>query len=108
MRATLRGANPLHLLAVVDHATSIVLAQVNVDAKTNEIPCLKTVLNQITDLKDVLVTADALHCQTTHITYLLGRCSGTPSRGRRSAGWRGRRRCTRWRPSCRLHCVNLW
>ena len=73
MRATLRGANPIHLLAVLDHATSIVLAQVNVDVKTNEIPCLKTVLNQIKDLKDVLITADALHCQSAHITYLLGR-----------------------------------
>lgn len=43
MRATLRGANPIHLLAVLDHATSIVLAQVNVDVKTNEVrheaPC---------------------------------------------------------------------
>jgi predicted transposase YbfD/YdcC len=73
MRGTLRGANPIHLLAVLDHATSIVLAQVNVDVKTNEIPCLTTVLNQIKDLKDVLITADALHCQTAHITYLLGR-----------------------------------
>jgi predicted transposase YbfD/YdcC len=73
MRGTLRGANPVHLLAVLDHATSIVLAQVNVDAKTNEIPCLRTVLDQITDLKNVLITADALHCQTAHITYLLGR-----------------------------------
>lgn len=73
MRATLRSANPIHLLAVLDHATSLVLAQVNVDVKTNEIPCLKTVLDQITDLKDTLITADALHCQTGHITYLLGR-----------------------------------
>ena len=73
MRATLRGANPMHLLAVLDHATSIVLAQVNVDAKTNEIPCLKTVLNQIPDLKDAPITADALHCRTAHLTYLLGR-----------------------------------
>ena len=73
MRATLRGATPIHLLAVLDHATSIVLAQVNVDVKTNEIPCLRTVLDQIPDLKDVLITADALHCQTAHITYLLGR-----------------------------------
>lgn len=73
MRATLRGANPVHLLAVLDHATSVVLAQVNVDAKTNEIPCLKTVLDQVEDLKDVLVTADALHCQTAHVTYLRGR-----------------------------------
>lgn len=73
MRATLRGLNPVHLLAVLDHATSIVLAQVNVDAKTNEIPCLRRVLDQIPDLRDVLITADALHCQTGHITYLLGR-----------------------------------
>ena len=73
MRATLRGLNPMHLLAVLDHATSIVLAQVNVDVKTNEIPCLKTVLDQIADLKDVLITVDALHCQTAHITYLRGR-----------------------------------
>lgn len=73
MRATWRGANPIHLLAVLYHATSIVLAQVNVDAKTNEIPCLRMVLDQIKDLKDVLITADALHCQTAHITYLLDR-----------------------------------
>lgn len=73
MRATLRGANPMHLLAVLDHATSLVLAQVNVDVKTNEIPCLKTVLDQIPDLTDVLITVDALHCQTAHITYLRGR-----------------------------------
>ncbi|HEY6794763.1 MAG TPA: hypothetical protein VI248_08775 [Kineosporiaceae bacterium] len=33
----------------------------------------KTVLDQIKDLKDVLITADALHCQTARITYLLGR-----------------------------------
>jgi predicted transposase YbfD/YdcC len=70
MRATLRGANPMHLLAVLDHATSIVLGQVNVDVKTNEIPCLPTVLDQISDLKDVLITVDALHCQTAHATYL--------------------------------------
>jgi predicted transposase YbfD/YdcC len=73
MRATLRGLNPMHLLAVLDHATSIVLAQVNVDAKTNEIPCLRTVLDQIPDLQDVLITVDALHCQTAHATYLHGR-----------------------------------
>jgi hypothetical protein len=46
---------------------------VNVDVKTNQIPCLRTVLDQITDLEDVLSTADALHCQTAHITNLLGR-----------------------------------
>lgn len=73
MRATLRGQEPMHLLAVLDHATSVVLAQVNVDVKTNEIPCFTTVLGQIEDLTDILVTADAMHAQTDHVRYLLGR-----------------------------------
>jgi predicted transposase YbfD/YdcC len=73
MRATLRGQLPMHLLAVLDHATSVVLAQVNVDVKTNEIPCFTTVLDQIEDLTEMLVTADAMHAQTDHVRYLLGR-----------------------------------
>jgi len=36
-----------------------------VDAKTNEIPYMRTVLDQIPDLQDVLVTADAL-CRCRH------------------------------------------
>ena len=55
----------MHLLAVLDHATSVVLAQVNVDVKTNEIPCFTTVLDQIEDLTDVVITADALHARQT-------------------------------------------
>lgn len=73
MRATLRGQAPMHLLAVLDHATSVVLAQVNVDVKTNEIPCFTTVLDQIEDLTDVVITADAMHAQTSHVSYLRGR-----------------------------------
>jgi predicted transposase YbfD/YdcC len=70
MRATLRGTDPVHLLAVLDHATGVVVAQVNVDVKTNEIPCLPIALKQIEDLKDVVITADALHCQTAHAQWL--------------------------------------
>ena len=35
MRATLRGTNPMHLLAALDHAAGVVVAQVSVDVKTN-------------------------------------------------------------------------
>jgi predicted transposase YbfD/YdcC len=70
MRATLHGSQPVHLLAVLDHASSVVVAQQNVDAKTNEIPCFRTVLDQIPDLEGVLVTADAMHAQTAHVDYL--------------------------------------
>lgn len=73
MRATLRDEQPMHLLAVLDHATSVVLAQVNVDVKTNEIRCFATVLDQIEDLTDVVISADAMHAQTDHVKYLRGR-----------------------------------
>lgn len=73
MRATTRAGAPVHLLGVLDHATSAVVAQVNVDVKRNEISCFATVLDQIEDLTDVLVTADAMHAQTAHINYLHAR-----------------------------------
>src|SRR5512142_2172731 len=38
--------------------------------ETNEIPCFRTVLDQIDDLNDVIITADAIHAQTGHVTYL--------------------------------------
>jgi predicted transposase YbfD/YdcC len=62
-----------HLMACLDHASGTVLAQVAVDGKSNEIPMFATVLDQIEDLADVLVTADAMHAQREHATYLRGR-----------------------------------
>lgn len=73
MRATVRGADPMPLLAALDHATSVVVAQRTVDAKTNEISCFRTVLDQIDDLNDVVITVDAVHAQTHHVTYRRGR-----------------------------------
>lgn len=73
MRATGRGAHPVHLLGVLDHATGVVLAQVDVDEKTNEIPLFSAVLDQIGDLADVVITADAMHAQTAHADYLHAR-----------------------------------
>jgi predicted transposase YbfD/YdcC len=65
---TLRGAtdaegNQTHLLAALvgpDAATSVVAAQTEVGAKTNEVPMATTVLDHI-DLTNKIVTADALH-----------------------------------------------
>lgn len=70
MRATGHGEHPVHLLGVLEHATGVVLAQVNIDAKTNEIPLFATALDQIEDLTDILITADAMHAQTAHADYL--------------------------------------
>ena len=70
MRATRHQDAPVHLLAALDHATSVVVAQVNVDAKTNEIPCFTDVLNQIEDLTGMVITVDAMHAQTAHADYL--------------------------------------
>ena len=72
---TLRGARTgdgcaPHLMACLDHASGTVLAQVAVDGKTNEIPMFAVVLDQIADLAGTLVTADALHAQREHATYL--------------------------------------
>jgi predicted transposase YbfD/YdcC len=66
------GAAP-HLLACLDHGTGVVLAQAAVDGKTNEIIMFTGLLDQAGDLSGVLVTADALHAQRGHATWLHGR-----------------------------------
>jgi len=82
-----------------------VLASTNVDTKTNEITRFAALLDLIDDLRGVVVTADALHCQREHVAYLdrrgahwilavkgnqpgrshLVRCSGTSGGGSRRA-----------------------
>ena len=74
---TLRGArdgagNLTHLLAGLCHRTGTVLGQLEVGAKTNEIPLLRTLLDTM-DIADVVVTADALHCQRGTAEYITGR-----------------------------------
>ena len=75
---TLRGSRTRdttarHVLAAADHDTGVVLASTDVDTKTNEITRFAGLLDQINDLRDVVVTADALHCQRDHVTYLAQR-----------------------------------
>jgi predicted transposase YbfD/YdcC len=73
---TLRGSGTpgepaRHLLAALDHDRGVVLGQVDVQAKTNEIPLFTKLLDRI-DLAGAVVTADALHAQTAHAEYLTG------------------------------------
>jgi predicted transposase YbfD/YdcC len=75
---TLRGsAGPgspgRHLLSAFDHTLGAVLAQVEVGAKTNEIPLFATLLDRVGDLSSAVLTADAMHAQRDHATYLHSR-----------------------------------
>src|SRR5450755_606299 len=64
------GGRYRHLLAAFTHVSGMVLGQLDVDLKTNEIPMFSTLLDTI-DLLGALVTADALHCQKDHAKYLV-------------------------------------
>ncbi len=67
------GGRKIHLLAALEHSTGLVLAQLDVGEKTNEITCFQPLLDAVTDLSGVVVTSDALHTQREHAAYLLGR-----------------------------------
>ncbi|MDZ5447212.1 ISAs1 family transposase [Micromonospora sp. 4G57] len=72
---TLRGARradggQVHLLSALDTSTGIVLAQVTVAAKSNEIPAFAPLLDAVEQvlgsLHGLIFVADALHTQTGH------------------------------------------
>jgi predicted transposase YbfD/YdcC len=74
---TLRGSGhggeySRHLPAALGHAHGIVLGQVGVGAKTNEIPLFTALLDRI-QITGAVITADALHAQQEHATCLAGR-----------------------------------
>lgn len=75
---TLRGSRTAdtaadHMLATCDQVTGVVLASTDVNGKTNEITRFQPLLDQISDLRDTVITADALHCQREHVDYLTER-----------------------------------
>jgi predicted transposase YbfD/YdcC len=73
LRGPASGGDPGdHLLAAFDHAHGAVLGQVEADAKTNEIPMFPVLLDRI-GITGAVVTADAMHAQRGHATYLAGR-----------------------------------
>lgn len=68
---TVRGARTRtstapHLIAVLDHATGLVLGQNAVAAKSNEIPAVRDLLTAFdpADLHGCVITLDAMHTQT--------------------------------------------
>ena len=82
---TVRGAtdaegNQSHLLAAATHHDALVLGQVEVGAKTNEIPMFAPLLDQLAasgvDLAHSVITADTLHAQRSHAQYLHERGAG--------------------------------
>jgi predicted transposase YbfD/YdcC len=82
---TVRGAvaadgAQVHLMAAATHGDQLVLGQVDVSAKTNEIPMFAPLIDQLAatgiDPSRLVITADALHCQRDHATYLHQRGAG--------------------------------
>jgi DDE family transposase/uncharacterized protein DUF4338 len=72
---SLRGAvqpdgRPVHLFAAMVHNQGTIVAQREVDHKTNEITEFQPLLADL-DLEGAVVTADALHTQRDHATFLV-------------------------------------
>lgn len=65
-----RGQAAPHLLSAILHQEAVVVAQVDVEAHTNEIPELSRLLDPL-PLAGAVVTADALHTQTETARYLV-------------------------------------
>ena len=73
LRGSAGGGEPgVHLLAALDHARGAVLGQVEVGAKTNEIPMFSLLLDRI-EIAGAVITADAMHAQRSHAAYLAAR-----------------------------------
>jgi predicted transposase YbfD/YdcC len=78
--ATDTEGNQVHLLAAATHDDALVLSQVEVGAKSNEIPQFAPLLDTLAaagvDLAHTVITADALHTQRAHADYLHERGAG--------------------------------
>lgn len=72
---SLRGAvqddgRCIHLFSAMTHDERVVIAQEEVDHKTNEITALRPLLAD-RDIEGCIVTADAMHAQRDHATFLV-------------------------------------
>ena len=72
LRGSARDGHQVHLLAALDHHDGAVLAQRQVDGAPGEVPAFQPLLAGL-DLAGVVVTADALHTQRDHASFLVGR-----------------------------------
>ena len=64
------GQSPPHLLSAILHQEAVVIGQIAVEEKTNEIPKLPELLAPL-PLEGAVVTADALHTQKETARYLV-------------------------------------
>ncbi len=55
--------NPLQLISAMVVDSGLILYQQEVSDKTNEIPVMQSMLRQLS-VKEAIITADAMHCQT--------------------------------------------
>lgn len=72
---TLKGAKrdngtQVHLLSAFLHNQAVTISQLEVDEKTNEIPMIKPLLDDL-DINGKVVTADALHTQVKTASYIV-------------------------------------
>ena len=65
-----RGQRAPHLLSAILHQEAVVIAQIEVEEKTNEIPKLPQLLAPL-PLEGAVVTADAMHTQSDTARYLV-------------------------------------
>lgn len=71
LRGSRDGDRPaVHLLAAITHAEGVVVAQSQVEEKSNEIPGAKPLLEDL-DLRGTTVTADAMHTQRDLARHLV-------------------------------------
>ena len=66
------GRNPLHLVSAWACETRLTLGQVAVDSKSNEITAIPLLL-ELLDLKDAIVTIDAMGCQKEIAAKIISR-----------------------------------
>lgn len=71
-RAAPQAARAPHLVAALTHDTGLVVGQVAVDAKSNEIPALRDLL-ALMDIEGLVITADAMHTQRDTAIYITDR-----------------------------------
>lgn len=73
----LPDGSQVHLLSAYDTGTGVVLAQVQIAAKSNEIPAFAPLLDRVQQLlgslTGVIIVADALHAQTGHAREVAAR-----------------------------------
>jgi predicted transposase YbfD/YdcC len=63
------GGRPPHLVAAITHDTGLVVGQVAIDTKSNEIPAMRELL-ALMDIAGLVITADAMHTQRDTATFI--------------------------------------